>query len=73
VPDVLIRGVPDDVVAALEARAKRLGLSRAEYLRRQIIRAATADEAPVSVDDLKRFGDLFGDLADPEVMRDAWE
>ncbi len=31
--DVLIRDVPDDVVSAIEAKAKRLGLSWTEYLR----------------------------------------
>ena len=70
--DVLIRGVPEEVIAAIEARAKRLGLSRAEYLRREVIRAATAGDQPVSVEDLERFGDRFRDLADPSVMRGAW-
>jgi plasmid stability protein len=32
--DVLVRDVPDDVIAAVDARATRLGLSRSEYLRR---------------------------------------
>ncbi|MEZ5260701.1 MAG: hypothetical protein R2755_02745 [Acidimicrobiales bacterium] len=32
--DILIRDVPDDVVAALGANAQRAGLARAEYLRR---------------------------------------
>ena len=35
VTDVLIRDVPDDVIAALDARAGRLGLSRSEYVRRR--------------------------------------
>ena len=39
--DLLVRDVPDHVVAAIDAKAKRLGLSRTEYLRRQITRAAT--------------------------------
>jgi hypothetical protein len=33
--DLLITGVPDDAVSALEAKAKRLGLSRTEFLRRR--------------------------------------
>ena len=28
--DILIRNVPDDIVAAIEANAKRAGLSRTE-------------------------------------------
>lgn len=32
--DVLIRDVPDDVVAALDAHAGRLGLSRSHYVQR---------------------------------------
>lgn len=38
--DVLIRDVPDDEVSASHAQAKRLGLSRTEYLRRQMQRVA---------------------------------
>jgi Ribbon-helix-helix protein, copG family len=34
--DVLIRDVPDDVIAALDAHAGRLGLSRSEYVRRRL-------------------------------------
>lgn len=71
--DVLIRDVPDDVIAAIEAKAKRLGLSRTEYLRRQMARVASVPEGPVTVQDLQRLSDTFGDLADPEVMRGAWE
>lgn len=71
--DVLIRDVPDDVVSAIEAKAKRLGLSRTEYLRRQMARVATTAEGPVTVESLRRFGETFADLGDPEVMRRAWE
>ena len=69
--DVLIRDLPDDVLAAIDARAQRLGLSRAEYLRRTLARdhGAVAD---VTVGDLERFSSAFADLADDEVMGDAW-
>ena len=30
--DLLIRDVPEEVVAAVDARASRLGLSRSEYV-----------------------------------------
>jgi hypothetical protein len=29
--------------------------------------------SPVSVQDLARFADRFGDLADPDVMSQAWQ
>ena len=70
--DLLVRDVPDDVVAALDAHAARLGLSRSEYVRRRLAQAAATPGAPVSVDDLARFAGTFADLADPDVMSGAW-
>jgi plasmid stability protein len=71
--DLLIRGVPEDVVSAIEVKAARLGLSRSEYLRRQMVRVASTADEPVTVEHLRRFGEIFADLGDPEVMRRAWE
>jgi hypothetical protein len=71
--DVLIRDVPDDIIAALDSHAGRLGLSRSEYLRRRLAQDAAAPGSPVSVEDLARFADTFGDLADPDVMSQAWK
>jgi len=70
--DMLIRDVPDDVIAAVDARAGRLGLSRSEYVRRRLAQDAAAGSAAVSTGDLARFAEVFGDLADPEVMSQAW-
>jgi hypothetical protein len=70
--DVLIRDVPDDVVAALDAHAGRLGLSRSEYVRRRLAQDAAVPDSPVSVGDLAQFADVFSDLADPDVMERAW-
>jgi hypothetical protein len=70
--DMLIRDVPDDVVAAVDARASRMGLSRSEYVRRRLAQDAATSVAAVSVQDLTQFADLFGDLDDPEVMSQAW-
>jgi hypothetical protein len=70
--DVLIRDVPDDVIAAVDAHAARLGLSRSEYVRRRLAQDAAVGATTVSVEDLARFADVFGDLADPEVMARAW-
>jgi hypothetical protein len=69
--DILIRDVPDDVVAAIDANAGRLGLSRTEYLRRTVAQAARRP-ATVTVEQLRRFGATFVDLADDEIMRQAW-
>jgi ribbon-helix-helix CopG family protein len=70
--DILIRDVPDDVVAAIDAAAKRVGLSRTEYLRRALARERSAVSGRVTVADLARFAERFADLDDPEVMGAAW-
>src|ERR1700746_3936421 len=44
--DMLIRDVPDDVIAAVDAHARRLGLSRTEYVRRRLAQGATASRSP---------------------------
>jgi plasmid stability protein len=71
--DLLIRDVPEDVVSAIEVKAARLGLSRTEYLRRQMVRVASSADEPVTVEHLQWFSETFADLGDPEVMRRAWE
>ena len=70
--DMLIRDVPDDVIAAVDAHARRLGLSRAEYVRRRLAQDAAVEGPAVGVQDLRRFTETFADLADPEVMAQAW-
>ena len=71
--DILIRDVPDEVVAAIDVDAGRLGLSRSEYVRRALAQAATRSQgSTLTVEDLERFGDTFSDLADDDVMRQAW-
>lgn len=72
--DVLIRDVPAEVLAALDAKAERLGLSRSEYLRRRLAQDAGHDESQrVTIEDLRRTAEVFADLDDPEIMRRAWE
>jgi plasmid stability protein len=70
--DMLIRDVPDDVIAAVDARANRLGLSRSEYVRRRLAQDAATTKAVVTTQDLARFGEAFADLANPDVMSRAW-
>jgi plasmid stability protein len=71
--DVLIRDIPDDVLAGLDAHAVRLGISRSEYIRRRLTQAASTTAVPVSVPDLRAFAEQFADLIDPTVMGKAWE
>ena len=70
--DMLIRDVPEEVIAALDARAARLGLSRSEYVRRRLAQDAAAPGSAVRAEDLARFAGTFADLADPDVMSRAW-
>lgn len=70
--DVLVRDVPDTVLAALDARASRMGLSRTEYLRRRLTQEASITATSVGLDELRHFGEVFSDLSDPDVMAQAW-
>jgi len=70
--DILIRDVPDEVLAAIDAKAKRVGLSRTEYLRRALEREGGHDGGAVTVDQLRRLAQLARDLDDPAVMSRAW-
>jgi Ribbon-helix-helix protein, copG family len=72
VADILIRDVPDDVVAAIDAKARRAGLSRTEYIRRSLARERADAEHEVRVEDLEAFARDFADLGDPDVMGRAW-
>jgi hypothetical protein len=72
VADLLIRDVPDDVVAAIDLKAQRVGLSRTEYVRRALARERGESSGEVTVTDLKRFASTFADLDDADVIRRAW-
>jgi len=71
-PDVLIRDVPEAVLAKLDAHAARLGISRVEYIRGRLAADAATSSAHVSTKDLRKLADSFADLADEEVMETAW-
>ena len=70
--DMLIRDVPDAVVAAVDAHAVRLGLSRSEYVRRRLAQDADVAGSAVAVSDLVQLAELTADLDDPDVMAQAW-
>ena len=42
-------------------------------MRRRLAQDAAVAGSPVSTGDLTRFADTFGDLADPDVMSQAWQ
>ena len=69
--DMLIEGVPEEVVAVVDARAARLGMSRGLYLRRLL--AGDAVGSAVGPTDLDWFAGTFAGLADSEVMARAWQ
>ena len=71
--DILIRDVPDDVLAAIDAKAHAAGLSRTEYLRRALARERSEAVLDVTTDDLAAFADTFADLDDDSVMNRAWQ
>jgi plasmid stability protein len=73
VSDLLVRDLPESVVAALDAHAARLGLSRSEYVRRRLTDDAQRASGPVTVEDLDRFSQTFRNLADDDLMRQAWD
>jgi hypothetical protein len=72
VTDILIRDVPDEVLAAIDAKAKRVGLSRTEYLRRALERERVPQADAVTVEQLRRLASMAQDLDDPDVMSGAW-
>lgn len=71
--DLVIRDIPDEVLAALDQRAARLGLSRAEYVRRRLAQDAAMAAISVTADDWQRFAAPDSDLGDSEVIGQAWE
>ena len=71
--DVLIRDVPEAVLAAVDAHASRLGLSRVEYSRRRLAADAASSGTSVATAALRSFAGLAADLADPQVMGAAWQ
>lgn len=71
--DVLIHDLPDEVVAALDAQACGEGLSRSEFLRRLLTRAARPLQPEATMADLEWFAETFADLRDPEIMDAMWQ
>ena len=72
-PNILIRDLSQDAVDRIDATAANLGLSRNEYLRRKFEEGTRpTGERIITAEDWQRSAEVFADLADPAVMRDAW-
>jgi hypothetical protein len=70
--DILIRDVPESVVAEIDAHASALGISRVEFVRRQLLREALRVQRPVTWDDLRDSSKRLADLLDDDLMDQAW-
>lgn len=71
-PDVLIRNIPAADLERLDEQARHHGLSRTDFLRRQLHQQACRSLDSVAVSDLGAMSELLADLADPAVMDEAW-
>ena len=71
--EILIRGIPDDVLAVMDQLAARMGLSRTEFIRRRLIQDARAARMSVTPEDWNRFTDSYRDLSESAVMDHAWK
>lgn len=72
-PDILIRDVPDAVLASIDSRAAELGLTRPEFLRRRLAQEAMRSQVEVTFEQLLAASQMAQDLADPDIMARAWE
>lgn len=71
--DVLIRDIPEEDLRHIDSEAARLGLSRSEYLRREMRRIARHRAVrPATVEDYERSRNAMADLGNEDVMRQAW-
>jgi plasmid stability protein len=70
--DILIRDLPADVVAEIDARAALIGLSRAEYVRRQLVSESHRTKRTVTAADLLASDTRIAGLLDDELMESAW-
>jgi hypothetical protein len=71
-PDLLIRNFPAEDLALLDEHAARLGVSRTEFLRRQLHQEARRTATAVTEADLTSFSAAIADLAEDAVISDAW-
>ena len=72
--DILIRGVPERIVKAINTAAVHQGLSRNEYLQRTLASTVQAGGTTVSLNDLQTLAEAFAEAAgegsDAEASRE---
>lgn len=72
-PDILIRNVSEAAIEEIDKRAADAGLSRNEFLKRELERDMRPEpERRTTLEDLRRSAELTKDLLDPEIMAGAW-
>jgi hypothetical protein len=74
--DLVIPDLPDEVISAIDKKAKALGLTRVEYARRLVSEQDETDDSDLpelTIEDMRRYAELIQDLKNPEIMRKAWE
>lgn len=69
-PDIVV-DLSDEEFNRIDAQAKRMGMSRVEFIRREANREAirmekAVNSRPVTVEDFKRFSDLAKDMMEPD-------
>lgn len=70
--DLLIRDLAPEIIHALDVKAKTLGISRVELVRRTISREVTATPGSLTEEHLLDMVKRLSDLGNPEIMRGAW-
>ena len=70
-PSITIHDVPDEVLAVVDANARRTEISREEYLRRVIARERPLGQI-VTLESFRRLAETYADAKDPEIMAGAW-
>lgn len=70
--DLLIRNVDDAAVAAIDAQAERMGISRRSCFGARPRIPARRFGEPVTRADLARSAEIFADALDDDVMAQAW-
>ena len=71
--DILIQGLSPAVLTKIDDEASKRGLSRNQFLLESIQRPYVEDTPhEVTAADFERLAILAADLADPEIMAEAW-
>lgn len=70
-PDILVRGVPESDLRAIDAAASRAGQSRNQYLRRALHTLGSSRPAATLVD-FMWLAEVAADVESPDFDERAW-